>query len=295
MGLLISPSAKPRVSTAPAPRAMARSVLGEVWLVYRRAVGPAIELTCTRAVTAALRGAMLRRAPQPPLEVLSGHTSDGCASERPHVAFVVLPSLGPPGAAWPGALCAGSIAGVALLVPHGLDAREHRHLDAAVAPPRERPLRLRMGRLGAWRLAPTIFPPADPGLRPATWLGPAHRWHTVTPIALDRFPGRLFSADASAQARARDCAAKIIAQSCVHLGLPAPARVRVSTDSAVPGAPASPRFPRFSIGARPRVLIHAEIRFDELVCGPVLVGAGRYVGLGLCLPCDHAPQPRSEP
>jgi len=34
----------------------------------------------------------------------------------------------------------------------------------------------------------------------------------------------------------------------------------------------------------PRACVHAEIEFTEPVRGPVLVGAGRYFGYGLCLP-----------
>jgi CRISPR-associated protein Csb2 len=34
--------------------------------------------------------------------------------------------------------------------------------------------------------------------------------------------------------------------------------------------------------------VHADIVFAEKVRGPVLLGAGRYTGLGLCLPIDEA-------
>jgi CRISPR-associated protein Csb2 len=38
----------------------------------------------------------------------------------------------------------------------------------------------------------------------------------------------------------------------------------------------------------PRVPIHADIRFELPVKGPLLLGAGRYFGLGLCLPVEYA-------
>jgi CRISPR-associated protein Csb2 len=269
-------------------RAMPRAALGDTWLVYRRVLGPALDLTHARAITAALRGAIMCRAPQPPMEILSGHTSDGRISQRPHVAFVALPTLRMPGrVARRDQVDVGPLAGVALLVPRGLDDREHRHIEATVAPPRERPLCLRLGRAGSWRMEPVIMTPVDdPGLEPSTWLGPAMRWCTVSPAALDRFPGKMFSTDAGARARARDRATEIIAQSCVNIGLPAPVRVRVGPGAGLEGVPASSRFPRFHTGSQSRLLIHAEIVFDQPVCGPVLVGAGRYAGLGLCLPCD---------
>ena len=55
-----------------------------------------------------------------------------------------------------------------------------------------------------------------------------------------------------------------------------------------PGRPASPgrrQFPGYQTGnGTPRACVHAEIEFAEPVRGPVLVGAGRYFGYGLCLP-----------
>jgi CRISPR-associated protein Csb2 len=35
-----------------------------------------------------------------------------------------------------------------------------------------------------------------------------------------------------------------------------------------------------------RQLTHAVIRFAEPIDGPVILGAGRFVGLGLCRPID---------
>ena len=36
-----------------------------------------------------------------------------------------------------------------------------------------------------------------------------------------------------------------------------------------------------------RSLVHAVVRFPQPVRGPVVLGAGRFVGLGLCLPLDR--------
>lgn len=292
MGMLMSmPEPPARDQHGRLRRVMPRAVLGDVWLVYRCVSGPALGLTYAPAVASALRGTMMRRAPQPPMEILSGHSSDGSASKRPHVAFVALPSLRNRTGEDP-AWRAGPLTGVALLLPRELDDRERRHIELTVAPPRPRPLSLVMGRAGRWRLAPMFALSSDPGLCPDVWLGPARRWCTVTPIALDRFPGRLFSADAGARKRARICAGEIIAQSCANIGLSAPASVRVGQHASLHGVPDSASFPRFHAGSQPRPLIHAEIVFDTPVIGPVLVGAGRHAGLGLCLPCDLPPTER---
>jgi CRISPR-associated protein Csb2 len=45
------------------------------------------------------------------------------------------------------------------------------------------------------------------------------------------------------------------------------------------------QFPGYKTGTgTPRACVHAQIEFAEPVRGPVLVGAGRYLGYGLCLP-----------
>lgn len=45
------------------------------------------------------------------------------------------------------------------------------------------------------------------------------------------------------------------------------------------------QLPRSLVG---RFLTHAVIRFSQPVEGPVILGAGRFVGLGLCRPIQLA-------
>jgi CRISPR-associated protein Csb2 len=75
-----------------------------------------------------------------------------------------------------------------------------------------------------------------------------------------------------------------------RIGLPTPAEVQVLRSCVVAGTANPAQFPRFPIDEkRPqRVLVHVRLRFDEPVQGPILIGAGRYQGLGLCLPIADA-------
>ncbi len=61
--------------------------------------------------------------------------------------------------------------------------------------------------------------------------------------------------------------------------------------AAPPSAPSgsNPRWLRWHVPERlaTRLLTHAVIRFDAPIRGPVVLGAGRFVGLGLCLPLDE--------
>jgi CRISPR-associated protein Csb2 len=125
----------------------------------------------------------------------------------------------------------------------------------------------------------------------------------VTPIALDRFPGQLRATSQQARERAEAEAEASIARACALAGLPPDPAVILRLDAPLTGLPAAPagrggsrggwyrQFPGYATGnGTPRICVHAEIEFSEPVRGPVLIGAGRYFGYGLCLPAD----PRSE-
>ncbi|MGH3942704.1 MAG: type I-G CRISPR-associated protein Csb2 [Pseudonocardiaceae bacterium] len=129
-------------------------------------------------------------------------------------------------------------------------------------------------------------------LRRVTWCRSAHQWISVTPVALDRFVRALHHPTqhevSDEQVRA------IIARSCVRTGLPEPAEVVISPvglTAAVPRATngrsqrgrAFPRFVAAGSGELKQT-VHVALTFSEKVRGPVLLGAGRYLGYGLFLP-----------
>jgi CRISPR-associated protein Csb2 len=143
-------------------------------------------------------------------------------------------------------------------------------------------MRLWLGRLGE-----ITFERVEPGAADgAPWIGPAARWASVTPVALDRNPGDLLSRDVSKTARAIRRAEATIAEACTHIGLPPPAEIRVLRRSRFPGTPSTTAFAPYP--HRPsryrRVCVHVVLSFVEPVAGPVLVGVGRYTGVGLCRP-----------
>lgn len=262
----------------------ARSGFGE-WLVLRDVPGrrerrSELPLSCAEEVARALRGALLRHAIDPPPPALSGHTSDGDRLERPHAAFLALPG---PRARY--------IGGVAVVLPRGIDPDERQAFLLAAARWERSGLRLVLGRLGAMQLSRVDALAAGNPLAPARWLGPSRHWASVTPIALQRNPGDLTSRDPAKVARATRRAEEIVSRGCAHVGLPEPANVCVSRRSAFPGVPSAPEFmpfPRKAGGPGSdrfkRVCVHVALEFAEPVAGPVLLGAGRYFGVGLCRP-----------
>lgn len=138
---------------------------------------------------------------------------------------------------------------------------------------------LTLPRGATLRVAHEEFPEAL-ALREATWARPSTHWATVTPIALDRNPGDLRRPEGLAQA------ARTIADACEHVGLPKPSGVEVSLSPYLAGSQpvrAFEPFPREANRLR-KLRVHALLQFSEPIEGPVIVGAGRYFGLGLCRP-----------
>src|SRR5262249_52891191 len=124
-------------------------------------------------------------------------------------------------------------------------------------------------------------------LDPSLWCAEGVVWGTVTPILLDRFPGDLASRNTDIARRAEGEAQEAIVRACERIGLPQPRAVSLAAPC-FRGSETAERFRRRDRrGLLPRVRVHALVDFGKPVRGPVLLGAGRYVGLGLCRPLDE--------
>lgn len=247
-------------------------------LTLRREDGPyrVLDLACVLAVAQRFREAILSQSDDLPTNVrylLSGHDVSGAPLESPHLAFVPMAFVDHPHAD-------GHLLGIGIALPRDVSRDDRRLALCAVA----RVKQLKLGRLGVWSLdVQTALRPAH-NLRAETWTAydpdgssGATVWATVTPIAYDRHPK---TSDRAAYQRA---VAEMIAQACIRVGLPGPRDVVVSGVSAfhgVPPAHAVPRLQRKDGSARRHA--HAVLVFDEPVCGPMLIGAGRYRGYGMC-------------
>ena len=113
----------------------------------------------------------------------------------------------------------------------------------------------------------------SPSALAGPYLQPARTWASVTPIVLDRHLKRYD------EAKIRE----LVATSCTNVGLPRPDpdRIHVGKHSAVEGAPPWTAW-RVPEPLASRSLTHAVIDFEQEVAGPVMLGAGRFTGLGLC-------------
>jgi CRISPR-associated protein Csb2 len=143
--------------------------------------------------------------------------------------------------------------------------------------------KLNFGPAGVWILEHTTMPSRQ-SLRPDRWCEAGRTWASATPVLLDRFPDRGDDLEAAA----------LIAGACVNIGLPEPKEIEFHKYSAVTSAP--PAYPARGQRSRPdwsfpqgarfarRLRRHVVLRFAEPVAGPVILGAGRFHGFGLCLP-----------
>jgi CRISPR-associated protein Csb2 len=186
---------------------------------------------------------------------------------------------------------------VALVFPRDLPAGERLTLYRGLALwGRENPvdddeprLKVAMGRAGEVMLTQLDDLAPQRTLQAETWCRPSRRWLSVTPVALDRNPGDLRARESDTLGRATREAEGTIRAACTRIDLPEPEAVTVLPAPPVPGAAKGRWFPPFpGDPERPqRVLTHAALEFATPVRGPILLGAGRYLGLGLFRPVDR--------
>jgi CRISPR-associated protein Csb2 len=213
--------------------------------------------------TEALRRASLAVAGDDAPEALHGHGADG----RPHVAFLALPDVGSQHAD-------GHLLGLAVAVPH-LPAPERQAVIRAVLGLRRPDLHevVELGIPGLGKIE-LIYQPGlvrPWGAAPERWRKGSRRWISATPVVLDRHPKNPSKTEAEVL-------------SCLRtVGLPEPAGLTISVEPLMPGAA---RLRPLDLPQRchKKLFRHVAVTFDRVVNGPILVGAGRYLGVGLLAP-----------
>lgn len=278
----------PGASLAPFPTAAPASpasVFGTDWLVFAHADGWRPDARAAGLLGKTLiKAVQAGYAPDAAPAWVSGHQADGSPLTAPHLAALPLLDAG-----WDWSQ--GRLMGIALALPRALEhvaGTEEEGLFRALSRlnthgPDDLEISLRLPGGQAWRLRREATPDAK-SLRPDRYVEEARIWASVTPIALDRHP----KANGEVEA--------IISMACERIGLPQPIRVVARKHAAIRGAPSAlpavsaPEWTGWRLPAslKGRRLTHAEIEFAQPICGPVILGAGRFVGLGLCLPLREA-------
>ena len=194
-----------------------------------------------------------------PPAVLHGHgfNSNGYDLAR----FLALPDVGHPHSR-------GRIHGLALWLPPGCDAVLRRRARGAA---------LSVRRLTGRGLDVSVRPwdneQRPRSATPARWTRSARCWVTAFPALHERH-------------RRVDLAE--VSRWCKHAGLPAPVRFRSARSPLVLGAVDLAPMEVNRPGRSGLPYSHIMLWFDEPVTGPVVIGAGRQRGLGLCAPVGEA-------
>jgi len=257
-------------------------------LVLTKWEGPVLGLESTAALTAALRGYLLQNGEGKP-EWFTGHSAPGVPSAGGHMALLPLAFVG-------GEHADGHILGLAVAFPRAIQTAERAAcLRGRLFDPSGEDLEpeLQMGNLGTWtiRREERGLPPL--ALRSATWCEPSSVWASVTPVVLDRHPKHDQQTE---RVQWRDEVAASITQSCERQGLPKPDLIDVDKTSWHRGAPRSRPGPNGmpwlpgKEGTAARQQVHVLIQFPCEVQGPLLLGAGRFRGYGLCKPLGYPPK-----
>ncbi|KPL54682.1 hypothetical protein ABB55_22670 [Prosthecomicrobium hirschii] len=295
------PSPGARIGARPQPAERPpQGVFSPDWLVLEHVDGPMPDIRAAAMVAKAIRDALLDgygrlgehgdRIPS----VVSGHAADGAPSRDPHLAIVPLAFAGFPHAD-------GQVLGFALVPPRGsgilddatfrravgtlcYDDEDSGRLVLDIASRSADPGPSATGAPFRLRFSPT-FEPDRRSLQSWRYRGPAQNYASVTPLVLDRHTKQ----------RGDDLVAEVaasIAAACRNIGLPEPVLVVPDKHSAVDGVVSawpSGRAPSWTRWRLPpalasRPLTHAVLHFDVPVEGPLILGAGRFLGMGLCLP-----------
>jgi len=288
-----------RYSNMPVERGLLAPLVSDTdgdWIVFEfllKSQSRRFPSTRVVEVAATMRAAIMSHAEDPIPEHLSGHQPGGAPTLEPHVAFLPLPYVGFEHSD-------GRLMGLAMALPSSLDEASRRAALRAIGRWEEHagsdiPLTLRFGSSGILQLQRRIGPIDLISIRPELWQKPSPCWVSATPIALPTHPGPLGRGSAAARAKAWGRAEEAVAASCRHVGLPEPTHIDLSLDPFVRGARPAGDFPPFRQRGRDgkpvaRRLVHAALVFDQPVKGPLVLGAGRFLGLGLMRPTvDPAP------
>jgi CRISPR-associated protein Csb2 len=205
----------------------------------------ALDQRDTLVWTDKMRVAVMSNAPADMPSVIHGHDN------HHHIAWTALPNVGNPYAR-------GEILGLGCWLPTDMTLTDVAILGVSMLRVREIDgVQFELDHVGL------------KGLQPETWCRASRIWATVTPIALDRWPRRNLTPEES------------VRQSVEMAGLPSPAEVSVSGVSPWKGAIHSKKW---SARKGPRYITHATMVWDQPVAGPMLIGADRYFGGGLCRP-----------
>jgi CRISPR-associated protein Csb2 len=247
------------------------SALSHETFVFRLERNPALPVTHALHLTAAVRQALValaekRGAPVPP--VIHAHEQDGSRLRENHVVVAPLAHVR-------GVHASGRILGFLVMLPRRLPEATRQACIQAMASLHE----VRFGSGNVFPVTRCAAAESRQTLQLRSWTGPARVWISVTPVVLNRFPGK----------RTDKSPAALVRSMCAHFGLPEPVDFAFRPESFAPGIPHAGNFVVRRPHWRPLPHGHLRLEFGGPVRGPIALGSCRHYGLGLMLPLPDEP------
>lgn len=239
--------------------------------VFRRIFGVGLPVEWSFMLTDIVRKALLDRVKDiRKYEQISGHDLLGKPTQKPHMAVIPLADVGH-------RYADGHMMGFALLLPEDIDTQALEAFEDAIYDFNN----LTLGRYGEWKIERVNAEQAlksPKALRLATYTQKSCVWASVTPVVFGHYPKK-------SQVGPGKNGGKVFAELCNMIGLPEPAEARIGPVSVFSGVPKAFEFERSAKDqTNGKLTSHVLLRFAEPVSGPVLIGAGRFLGFGLCRP-----------
>ncbi len=236
--------------------------------IFRLTGGTDFCLDMSNTITTAIRKAIMELYPDPIPGIISGHEASGSALKKPHLAITPLADVGHLNAD-------GHIIGYGLWLPENTPTEILATFELTLSNLKS----LRLGKHGVCSIEHVnadMMGRSPKGLRPNTYSSVSDTWASVCPVIFGKYPKK-------SQTGPGRNGGRIFAELCEMVGLPAPEEVRTGPVSVFRGAPKANAF-LYPERYKTNLKSHVVIRFGTPVKGPVLLGAGRYKGFGLCRP-----------
>jgi CRISPR-associated protein Csb2 len=208
----------------------------------------------------AIRRQVIKHAPKPFPAFITGHEDDGAPLRSPHIGYVPLGHIGYEHSD-------GTIKGVGITLPSCLNEEERQVVRQTLGA-------ISFIDIGGSRVG--VTPSHDDrrfslSTERYTCLAGSQEWSTVTPISLPRIT------------KSHDEILEMLAMACHHAGLPTPTMIGRLKQSIFTGVPWAGAYLPYARGWK-RYHVHAIFQFPEKVRGPLIIGSGRYFGMGLLAP-----------
>lgn len=240
-------------------------------VIFRRKSGDDIPLEYALILSSYVRRTILSKYPEPIPSEISGHYPNGEKFKKQHLHIIPLADNG-----WE--FSDGHLLGFALLLPKSVDQRIATTLEDAMIDVTE----INMGRVGKWfieALSLTRSQNIAKSLQFDRYTKKSEVWATVTPMVFGKHPKK------SKFGSGKD-GGKIFSEVLEMSNLPHVKEVRVSKNSFIRGVPSASGF-KLTEKFDNRYVAHVMVRFPEPVIGPVVLGSGRFVGMGLFRPLSR--------